>query len=379
MLADERAVQMLLELAHHAPLLQLVDLDDGVEELEVVARVARELLERVDVLGEAGAAEADARLQELGADAVVQAHPLGHLDHVRARLLADVGDLVDEGDLRGQEGVGGELDHLGRRDVGADEVARRLAAELGAQERAVELDDRIPRPVVVVADDDPVGAHEVADGRALLEELGARHVAEPGLAALAEDALDALPRAGRHGALHDERVAVGGRHRVHDRVHGGEVGVAGVGGRRADRHEHEARVVQRVRDVRGEVQALAVARDHLRQAGLVDGDLAVPQARDLRLVDVDAEDVVAELGEARRADEAHVAGADDADRLAFGSAHEAREGSGRGREPRASACPNGVSRRRGSTNVRCPASGRCSATAAACSTPSRHPGPSARR
>jgi hypothetical protein len=123
---------VLLELAHHAPLLQLVDLDDGVEELEVVARVARELLERVDVLREARAAEADAGLQELRADAVVQAHPLGHLDDVRARLLADVGDLVDERDLRGQERVGGELDHLGRRDVRAHELARGLAPELGA-------------------------------------------------------------------------------------------------------------------------------------------------------------------------------------------------------------------------------------------------------
>ena len=49
------------ELGDHAPLLQLVDLDHRVEQLEVVAGVAGELLERRDVLGEAGAAEADAR------------------------------------------------------------------------------------------------------------------------------------------------------------------------------------------------------------------------------------------------------------------------------------------------------------------------------
>ena len=160
--------EVLLELGDHAPLLQLVDLDHRVQQLEVVARVARELLQRGDVLREAGAAEADPGLQELRADAVVQAHPARDLDDVGAGLLAHVGDLVDERDLRRQEGVGGELDHLGALDVGAHE--RRL-------ERRVELDDRVAGPVALVADDDAVGLEEVLDRRALLEELGAGHVA----------------------------------------------------------------------------------------------------------------------------------------------------------------------------------------------------------
>ena len=79
--------------------------------------------------------------------------PSRDLDDVGAGLLADVGDLVDEGDLRGQEGVGGELDHLGAGDVGAHE--RRV-------ERRVELDDGVAGPVAVVADDDAVGVQEVA-------------------------------------------------------------------------------------------------------------------------------------------------------------------------------------------------------------------------
>src|SRR4051812_3411165 len=43
-LADERA-EVLLELADDATLLELVDLDDGVEQLEVIARIACKLLE----------------------------------------------------------------------------------------------------------------------------------------------------------------------------------------------------------------------------------------------------------------------------------------------------------------------------------------------
>jgi hypothetical protein len=52
-------------------------------------------------------------MQELVADALVHADPLGHLLDVGAELFAEVGDLVDEGDLHGEEGVGGVLDQLG--------------------------------------------------------------------------------------------------------------------------------------------------------------------------------------------------------------------------------------------------------------------------
>jgi len=40
-----------------------------------------------------------------------------------------------------------------------------------------------------------------------------------------------------------------------------------------------------------------LAADHLLQAGLVDRDLARLQARDLVRIDVDAEDLAAEVGE----------------------------------------------------------------------------------
>jgi hypothetical protein len=43
---------MLLQLADHPPLLKLVDLDHGGEELEGVARVAGQLLEARHVLGQ---------------------------------------------------------------------------------------------------------------------------------------------------------------------------------------------------------------------------------------------------------------------------------------------------------------------------------------
>ena len=70
--------------------------------------------ERQRVLGEAGAAIAGPGMQELAADAAVEAHAARHLLHVGADPLAQVGDLVDEGDLGREEAVGGVLDQLGR-------------------------------------------------------------------------------------------------------------------------------------------------------------------------------------------------------------------------------------------------------------------------
>ena len=65
-----------------------VDLLDRLEDLEVVALVLRELEDRLDVLGEAAAAVADAREQERGADALVGGHRPPHLVDVGAVQLA---------------------------------------------------------------------------------------------------------------------------------------------------------------------------------------------------------------------------------------------------------------------------------------------------
>ena len=76
-------------------------------------------------------------------------------------------------------------------------------------------------------------------------------------------------------------------------------------------------MLERVGQVGREVQALAVARDELLEPRLVDRDLAAAQALDLLGVDVDAPDLAAQLGEAGGRHQADVAGADDADGLAF--------------------------------------------------------------
>jgi hypothetical protein len=56
---------------------------------------------------------------------------------------------------------------------------------------------------------------------------------------------------------------------------------------------------------------LDIAIDDLVEARLVDRDLSLLQSLDFLFVDVDADDIVAEVGEARAGNQADVACADD--------------------------------------------------------------------
>ena len=293
------------QLVDHPPLLQLVHLDHRVEQLEVVAGVPGEHLERLDVLGKARAPVADAGPQERGADALVEAHAAGHLADVGADLLADIGDLVDERDLGCQEGVGGELDHLGASDIRADDLAA---------ERLVDRGHRVARGLVarVGTDHNPIGVHEVGDRRALLEELGARDVGE-----VAEVAPDRLAGAGRHGALHHQHVVAVGAQLLDDRAHSREIGVAGAGRRRVDADEEDAGCVEQLVHVGGEGEALGVAGQQVGQARLVDRGLPARKRFHLLGDDVAGHDRVAELCEARGRDEAYPSDPDYADRLSL--------------------------------------------------------------
>ena len=78
-----------------------------------------------DVLRQAAAAEPEAGVEEAAADARIAPDGIGELRDVGAGDLGDLGHRVDERDLRGEEGVGGDLHEFGRREVGDDERAAR--------------------------------------------------------------------------------------------------------------------------------------------------------------------------------------------------------------------------------------------------------------
>ena len=120
------------DLGEEALLLLGVDLFDLGEQAEVDAELLGDGAEGGDILGEAGAAVADAGAQEAWADAAVETHAAGDLLDVGVGGLAEVGDGVDEGDFERQEGVGGVLDDL-RRLGGGDAAA--AAARLASSSR----------------------------------------------------------------------------------------------------------------------------------------------------------------------------------------------------------------------------------------------------
>ena len=287
-----------------------IDIRHRPQELEIVAELARRVGERVDVLGEARAAVAEAGLQEGAPDARVEPHALHDLGHVRSRRLTDVGDGVDEGDLGGEEGVRGVLDDLGGGEIGDDH---------GPLEGGVQLDEGHGHLLGGRADHDAIGTKGVLDGGALAEELGIRHDVELHGARLvpADDFPHELARAYGHRRLVDhDLVAV---HAAADlgshRLDLGEVGLARVLGRGAHRDEDDVGVAYARAHVGGEGEApvIHVAGDHLLETGLVDGHAAGAQGLDLVAVLVHADDVVAEVGEDRPRHESDISGADDAD------------------------------------------------------------------
>ncbi|KAF1853517.1 hypothetical protein Lal_00046477 [Lupinus albus] len=190
-------------LTRHGALALVVHGDHRLHDAERHPIVLGGLGQGQGVLGEARAAIARPGMEELRADAPVEADAARHLLHVRAHRLAQVGHLVDEGDLHREERVGGVFGQLGRATPGHED---RRGVEI---ERAVDLPHHRLGAGILGADDDPVRALEVADRRALTQEFGVRDHGEVGLRrGLADDALDLVARAHRHRRLGDDhRVA----------------------------------------------------------------------------------------------------------------------------------------------------------------------------
>src|SRR5258708_5020595 len=249
-------------------------------------------------------------MEELAADAAVGGDDVGDVLHVGGDLLAQIGDLVDEGDLGGEEAVRGVFGELRRLHRGEDH--RRLYQV----ERAIELAHDLLRAGALGADHDAIGAHEILDRRALAQEFRVRHHVESELGPrLADDLGDVPAGADRHGRFGDHHGIAG--ERASDLLRGGEdigeIGMAvAAARRRADGDEDRVGPRHGGGEIGGEGEASGarIALDDLIETGLVDRHFALLQARDLLRVLVDASDGDAELGKARAGDESDITGAD---------------------------------------------------------------------
>src|SRR5690606_4005502 len=172
------------------------------------AEAFAEIDEVEDVLLEAGAAEADGGLEELGADAGVLADGVGDLVNVGAGGLAEGGDGVDRGDALREEGVGDEFGELGGPEVGGDDA---LAGDPAGIDRGEGLDGGVALGGAFAADEHAVGVEQVGDGGALGEELGVgEDLADAAVAVGLDDLLDGLGGLYRDGGLFDDDLGGGG-------------------------------------------------------------------------------------------------------------------------------------------------------------------------
>ncbi len=266
--------------------------------------------QRLAVLWETRSAKARAGMQEFAADPAVEPDAAGDILNVGPHRLAQIGHLVDEGDLRGEEGVGRIFDQLGGFDRGEDD--RRFEQV----ERPVKRAQDGAGMFAVGADHDAVGTHEIGDRRAFAQEFGVGRDIEAGRRQrLFQNAADPATGADRHGRFGDDHrplVAVllqcladfggGGEYIAEIRM------AVAATRRRANRDEYRIGAGHRRFEVGREAQPPRrhVAGDQLVETGLVDRHLAARQPFDLSGILVDAGDGHPEFRKARSRDEADI-------------------------------------------------------------------------
>ena len=265
-----------------------------------------------DVLGQAPAAETQPRAQPRPADPRIAAERVGEAEHVRAGHLADLGHRVDEGDLGGEERVRGDLDHLGGGRVGDQERDPRR------QRLRIDLAERGLRAAGPDAGDDPVRPQGVGDGVAFPEELRVpgQFRARPGRCDDREPLAVGRRRAGRHRGLPDDEARPPQQRGQpgEARLELGEVRAGGPGALRGS-HADEVHVAElrggRVGGGETEPSGPQPFAQQRLQAGLVERQCPGLQGPGPRRVDVHAEHLEAERGQAGGVRRAQVPGPED--------------------------------------------------------------------
>jgi hypothetical protein len=240
------------------------------------------------VLGKARAAKPRPGVQKLAADAAVEPNAAGHVLDVGAHPFAQIGDLVDKGDLGGEKGVGRVFDQLGGGDVGKHD--RRL----DQIERPVELVQYRPRPLALGADHHPIGAHEIGDRRALAQKFRVGGDLNPAVGPEAvQDLGDPVAGADRHGRFghHHRRAAQRPADRLGRGKHVRQIGMPVAAPRGcADRDKHRIGARDCRRQIGGERQPPRrhIGRHQGRQTRLKNRHRAALQTRNLCRILVDA-------------------------------------------------------------------------------------------
>ena len=167
------------------------------------------------------------------------------------------------------------------------------------------------------ADDDPVGLHEVVDGRPFLEELRVAGDVAVAAGQLPQPGGDRRVGAYRRRALnHHDRVRRQTRRNLLDRrPQGPQIDRSIRGGRGAHGEEDQAGRRRGGGQVGREAEqsGFRVSPQQFGKPRLVDRRLPLAEQGDLAIVAIDARDLISSFRQARARHQADVAGADDRD------------------------------------------------------------------
>ena len=203
LLARQMAAEMLLDLVREDVLLPVVHFIDRIQQQRLDADLPGQVGQGPHILGEAASAIADAGKEKRETDAAVVADAAADVVDVAAHLLAQIGHLVDEADLRREQRVGDVLRQLGA--FGRHDEQRLI----GPQERAIQLAERVFGLLGPHADDHAVGILKIVDRGPFLEKLGiAGDVAVRPVSSLSAG-IDLRVRADGDRALDDDDRIVG--------------------------------------------------------------------------------------------------------------------------------------------------------------------------
>ena len=105
-------------------------------------------------------------MKELGTNPFIQPHGLGDMVDICPHPFTQVSHFINERNFGRQKGVGSIFDQLGRFEIGDHKRC------LDKIERAIDIFHNGGRLFALASNNNPIGSHEIFDGRAFPQEFG---------------------------------------------------------------------------------------------------------------------------------------------------------------------------------------------------------------
>lgn len=112
------------DFTRHRPFAQVIAGNHRLDDAQWDFVIVCSLQQSPRVFRKTRATEAWPGVQKLCSDPVVEPHAAGHVLNIGAQLLGQIGDLIDERDLGGEEGIRCVFDELGAAAAGVKNGAR---------------------------------------------------------------------------------------------------------------------------------------------------------------------------------------------------------------------------------------------------------------